>query len=283
IQEDIRPILNHAISNFNNRDFQSSLARSQDAFLQLTRLDRKVLQKQMEFDRLYNTTLDAATTFLEMVRENRKIKLEEGAYVAELDYWTRGQYSELEKTAQQLKAKLETEKESPGFTTEKVRKILEQLETQEEERRTLIRTTIERVYSSHKRAQLADLIERALGTQNFRVVNQGRGFEGNDQRGSYLIKLKAGDGAEIVAVITPNEKANTNSLSFNTYKDKSGEGARLGRWEELKKALGAYGIAFDNAGASVQEEGIRELYDVEGLIQEGKLIPEAVKHKARMM
>jgi len=274
IQEDIQPILDQAQSNYQNRDFQSALARSQDAFLQLNRLDQKVFRQQMDFDGLYMTTLDAVTTLLAVVRERRNMQLKDSGFTADMDYWTRDAYSHLEKTAEALQVELETERKSPDFTIEKVQHIFNKIQELDAQRLEWMGTVVERVFASQRRAQMADLIVKVLGSENFSVLNQERGFEGDDQRNSYLVKLKSMDGTELVVVIRLDEATNENILSINTYNEHyKGERARHRRWEELQRALEPY-VKFEPNQAADTEEGIAELSDIRQLLKKGSGISE---------
>jgi len=283
IEEDIIPVLEQAIVNFEAGDFQAALARGQDSFIQLTRIDRQVLRQQVEFDRLFDLAFDALQTFLEMVRQNRQIELDEKGYLVELDYWTKGAYSQLESKGEELQKVLETKRTNSAFKSDQLQEILSNLKELEDERLNLIKVGIEKVYASHRRAQLADLIVKALGP-GFRVVEGGRGFEGQDQRSAYLIKFQHVDQTEIVAMISPNEDTSKNSLSINTYKDSyRGEKAKQERWEGLQKSLKKYGIEFTTTRSNSDEEGLSGLYHVENLIKEGNKIPASVIEKARSL
>lgn len=267
-----------AESNLNSME-QAAIAGAQAVYVNLVTLRQKIINKEQEFAIYHSTALEAARGLFENIRKNRKVELEEGAEEVEVNYWTNGKFHELEKEIESLVDKLVSDK--ANLSLESIKQTLAELEEKNAEQDKLIEEAIERVISSQLRAEMGDVVVDALEQEGFSLVESG--YEKEDQRKIYLVKIKNIAGTEIVAAIIPDDATNTNTLSINTRDSRIlNEAATVERMEEINRILGESGMHVGKT--ECRNDHIEGLYDVENIIKkEGQGVPKRVLEKARLL
>ncbi|GAB5526299.1 MAG: hypothetical protein Roseis2KO_41710 [Roseivirga sp.] len=258
---------------------QAAIATSQEAYFNLVDARSEVLRKEQEFELIYQTTLEMVRTLFVNIRENRRVDLEDNAGSLEVDYWTQGKFQQLENKIGEIKSRLEERKDI--LYQGDVEQILKDLHPLQQQQNVLIDESIERVVSSQIRAEMGDMVVSTLESQGFSVTESG--YETNDQRKLYMIKLANRAGTEVVVVISPDDETNNNVLSVNTYgADHLSEAATNKRNESIRNALSEAGIEMGQTVCA--DQGIKGFYDVENLVKEGGGgVPKVVLEKAKML
>lgn len=276
----LRAKVNNAKNTLQNME-QAAFANAQQAYYDMVDLRNEILLKEQEYNMWYSTALEAARSLFETIRANRKLSLEDNAGTVEADYWTNSEFSKLEKEVETLKNRLENEKDK--LSLEDVKQILSQLERLSERQEILVKEALERVISSEYRAMMGDMVVEALEKEGFAVTHSG--YEMQDQRKVYLVRMENVAGTEIVAVIAPDDQTNANILSINT-RDKNGRVFSQEVLEErnnrINEILREEGLQIEKS--TCKKEHIDEFYDVENILKQGgKGIPQRVLEKARML
>jgi hypothetical protein len=99
-----------------------------------------------------------------------------------------------------------------------------------------------KVLGSQLRINIADIAVQALGRQGFSLVDAT--YEGQDQRGRYVVKVQHIDGSEVVVLVTPKEgQYLENDLEIHSYDaEQWAEEILQSRANELAGALSAQGL-----------------------------------------
>ena len=258
---------------------QAAIANANEAYFEFVEKRSLVIQKEQQFEHLHQITLETVRTLFENIRKNRKIELEANAGSLEVDYWTQGKFSDLEESILEKKTNLEEQKDKLSY--EKVEQIFSDLEVLEQQQQELIDESLERVTSSQLRAEMADVVIGTLERQGFNVMENG--YEKDDQRSVYMVKLKNIADTEIVVAIAPDDETHKNTISVNSYGPEAiTEEATQERFTSIQKSLKQAGLQMGEI--TCNEKGIDALYDVENLIKHGgKGIPKKVLEQAKML
>ena len=185
----------------------------------------------------------------------------------------------MEESILEKKTNLEEQKDKLSY--EKVEQIFSDLEVLEQQQQELIDESLERVTSSQLRAEMADVVIGTLERQGFNVMENG--YEKDDQRSVYMVKLKNIADTEIVVAIAPDDETHKNTISVNSYGPEAiTEEATQERFTSIQKSLKQAGLQMGEI--TCNEKGIDALYDVENLIKlGGKGIPKKVLEEAKML
>lgn len=259
----------------------ATIATVQRAHFDLMDLEEEILLKEAEYEMTYRTVADAVGGLFSSVRENRNIQLEDDATLQEADYWTDGNYQELEDRIEKLKNHIDEYKNI--LTTEELNGFLDDLEKLTKEQERLVSEAVERIISSQMRAEMGDSVVSTLEAQGYRIKDGECGYAEDDQRGSYMIKLSNVAGTEVVTLISPDEKTYENVISINTYNEEVyDDESKKKRNNDILRALKEGGLQLGET--ECHEQSLEELYDVKNLIKKGgKKLPKKVLRQAKSL
>jgi predicted RNA binding protein YcfA (HicA-like mRNA interferase family) len=199
-------------------------------------LEEDVLREQLKFEVIHNLVLNQATELLLTMSKNRndvfftddegKNKKDENGneIKVELDYWTKGQYGEVEKQVIKLKEELEMKKNISDLTEERVNKIQEEIEKLKSAQSELIVLAVRRGLASQERRNISKDIVKALKQQGYDFKKMEKDtnayhYLGSEERPSdfregVFAVLKNGTGMEITVIVHPNEDLTKNHIVF---------------------------------------------------------------------
>jgi len=212
-------------------------------------LEEDVLKAQFKFEIIHNSVLNKATELLQTMSKNRNEvfftdgegknkKDEKGNEIkVELDYWTKGEYGEIEKQVTKLKEELETKKDSSDLTEERVNKIQEEIEKLKSEQSELIVLAVRRGLASQERRNISKDIVKALKQQGYdfkKMENNTNAYNylgseesPSDFREGVFAVLQNGIGMEITVIVHPNEDLTKNHIVFQRNDDSKVTAAEL--------------------------------------------------------
>ncbi len=218
----LRQELDLARSNIQSGVGQAAIATAQRTYLELADLRLELEQKEQEWQLLYQNALTNAGILMKQVEANRQCEVKFEGYEAEgfqvdVDYWSQGNLSQYEQELRRLESQLKDGEST--LTAEEVKGIGEQIVALEPRLEEIIEQARRAILGSQIRAEIADRVVEALTSQGYSLVNteQDTGYEGNDQRASYMVKVKNIAGDEVVTVISPQQEFGVNSISINTF------------------------------------------------------------------
>lgn len=199
-----------------------------------------------------SAALESAQEILTIAHINRSCKAidpegKELDLTIEVDWWTGGRLSELEKEVQRLLERLRNE-QSP-LSLEELRDIVEHtVPTLRQRLEEIIRDARLAVINSQLRINIADLVAQTLEEHGFSV--QDATYEGEDMRGSYYVLTRHLDGSEVVVVIAPKEgRPLENELQIHSFDvEQRPESELRQRARELARALQTRGLQVPELG-----------------------------------
>lgn len=198
---------------------EAAIANAQQTYLKLADLRLELEQKEQEWQLYYQAVFADLQNLLSEVDANRQVELEMGEgedldkFSVEVDYWTQGRFSDYEQNLQQLHQQL-VEGES-SLTTEQLKHLSQQILDQEPQLAELLEQAKLSILGSQMRAEIAANVVDALEELGYSRV--GDTYEGDDNRNTFVVKLKNIAGDEVVTVIRPEAEFGANSVSINTF------------------------------------------------------------------
>lgn len=220
---DLNREINLARSNIESGITEAAIATSQQCYLKLADLRLELEQKEQEWQLFYNATLSDLRTLITEVEGNRECEVEVGEgeesekFKLEVDYWVNGRLSNYEEELKQIETQLVDE--ASTLKTEEVKQLGEKINQLQPILGEILEEAKLNLLSSHLRVEIADSVVKALSSAGFNLVNPEADatYEGNDQRNSYVVKVKNIAGDEVVTVISPGKDFGTNAVSINTF------------------------------------------------------------------
>lgn len=201
----------------------------------LWHMEEDVLKAQLKFEVIHNLILNEATELLQTMSKNRtdvyytneegkRIQDENGKDIKlEIDFWTKDDYKILEERAKDLKNEIETKKEHPNLTEERLKEIRRELNDIKQQQNDLVKLALKRGFASEERVQISEDIINALEEQGFTLSKLDNGefahdyMKGEilaDQREGVFAVLKNGNGMEVSVIIHPDESLTSNHIVF---------------------------------------------------------------------
>lgn len=158
------------------------------------------------------------------------------------DYWTDGQLALVEKELKEIAVRLEEKRYDPEYGYDDLEKDNVRLEELDRIQLLLVQDAKEKSSLSEARESMGQLVADILEQKHyFQIV--GAGFDGNDLRESFIMRLRRMDGAEIEVIIAPNYKNGENDLYYrinmNSYVD---EALMKTIQQSIEEELREYGI-----------------------------------------
>ncbi|MEI2757333.1 MAG: hypothetical protein V9F46_12870 [Chitinophagaceae bacterium] len=153
------------------------------------------MKNQLRFEAMHNLVLKEAADLLQTMGKNRNeifFTDEAGEKIndknnndikIEIDYWTQGKYSELEKEATALKTELETLRDKPELTEERLKQILSDVAILKEEQNRLVKLALQRGIASEQRIAISEDIINAMLQQGFELKTLNNGDPAHNYMG----------------------------------------------------------------------------------------------------
>lgn len=186
---------------------EAALAQAQRVYHDLSDLRLELERLEAEWHLWKSTALASAQEILALAQAHRTSKAvdlegKELDLAIEVDWWTGGRLSALEKELKSLIYRLQSEKEF--ISLEELRNVVEQQVPSFRQRlEEIVKDARLAVLGSQLRINIADLVVQALREQGFEL--QEATYEGEDMRGGYYVRVRHLDGGEVVVAVTPRE------------------------------------------------------------------------------
>ena len=206
-------------------DPQSSLNQARMTYTDIIITREEALKKQIIFNELLTRTKEILKQVLEIVHRNRVVHVKDNGETAEIeaDFWTRGEYSRVEKELESLKKELiDIEKSRDGESSRKrLDEIIAKISELETKAGELIDSAVKSAILSEKRMEISDDIITALQKQGYEVKSicgeDKVGYLGGEDRpddwreGVYAVLTRGEE--EYTILIRPD--GNNNKISFH--------------------------------------------------------------------
>lgn len=198
----------------------ASLVTAQSAYWDLADLRLLVMEKERDFMLIYQAAIQTARELLEEALSNRthQLVVEEGIeksfHELDVDHWTRGELSTLEKELRNLEQRL-----TDGYETlsiEETRDLLQDVESLKARPSEIVEHAQQNILASQMRCNIAELAAEALTPEGFNIMDAA--YDENDERNTYVVKVRNIAGTEVVMVITPvTGEISKNEISIHTH------------------------------------------------------------------
>lgn len=244
-------------------------------------LQQELEQKEWEFNDWFGRAQNAYSSLFENIRNNRSYTLgeDDDAAQLEVDYWTLGEMSALEEKVEEALSHLRANRSA--ISLEELKSLLKDSHPGlAKELESLIATAVGRAVASQVRAEMADSIKESFASQGYRIVASG--YEQDDQRKGYLVKVRNVAGTELVVMISPNASLEENTIDLSVERGSIPPELRAELDQKIREDLRAAGV---NMGAlECSDDHIEGIYDVESIVKAGsKGIPEQALRRANLL
>lgn len=192
-------------------------------------MDLEVAREQAEFD---NDWAEAKRILETTIAQLKSAKSENYAEIGnpetellDIDYWTNGEFSVLLSNLESLNQTLSVGYNNSSYSKETLMADLKRIKELELAKETLIKYARQEYNQSLMREnQALAAMDILIEDHQFSLV--GKGFEGNDRREAYIIRMcRHTDNAEIEIIVSPTVKVGEYNLYFRldtkTYSDES--------------------------------------------------------------
>lgn len=212
--------IKQAVGNISQNTPEAAISQAQSAYNGLSDLRLELERLEQEWHLWRNAALESVKGILAVAQSNRKcqaldIEGKNTGIDIEVDWWTKGKLSELEKELNGIIAKIGND--HTPMSTDELRDMVEKAGP--DLRRCLeeiIQEARLAVVSSQIRINIADLVVQALEEKGFSI--QDGTYEGQDMRNGYAAKVKALNDSEVVVLVTPVEdEPGQNELRIHSY------------------------------------------------------------------
>ena len=206
-------------------DPQASLNQARMTYIDIIIAREEALKKQIVFNELLNRSQELLKQVLEIVHQNRVVHVTDNGETADIeaDFWTRGEYSRVERELESLRKELvELEKNRDGESSmTRLDEIIARISELEIKASELVANAVSSAILSEKRMEISDDIITALQRQGYEVKSRGGvdevGYLGGEDRpddwreGVYAVLTRGEE--EYTILVRPD--GNNNKISFH--------------------------------------------------------------------
>lgn len=230
---------------------------ARNAFLAALEFHERVIEAEQEWTRRYQAAQLSVAQAQTRIENNREVTHEATGTVLDVDHWSDGDLSALERDAAALNDHLEHGAQNDTLADlDNIRTAGEQIDRETVE---TVAFTLGAAESSQWRATIAAILGRSL-RDNDGLRLDGRGYQGGDNRGAHRFRLVNNSGFEMVITQTPVTDANgqlhnqleTDIINPGTYNEETARELA----DEIQTVLAQNGI---NAGAMNTVSGCEDL------------------------
>ena len=254
--------LNMAIQNLNRGFVDSGLQFAQEAYLQYSELRVALEQKTSEWQASYQIASDEVRELFERVSSTPVIPAigvngEDLHIDINLDYWSKGKYSNLYGRLETMLSMVQNSKDEINFDdldklTNEIIPMYRQFFSD------IVFEARQNLVNSQIKYNVACLAMEALEKHGFSLKQAE--YKNNDKRDAFFAQLSDPSGSKIILQITPNKINHTNTLAIDTLDDTvHTEDEYMRRWNEINHSLVEAGVQVgqvqvSDAGENVEVE-----------------------------
>lgn len=274
-----------------NPDDEATVSRSSEAIFQIQLAAEEATRRKVIYDTLRNQTLENILSVLGEVHANRSVKVEnpdDPNDVADLEtnFWSRGEYSQIESRLSDLKKELDREP-----STERIKEIITETGSLRKRAEDLVRNAARQAILSENRVAVTEDIITALINQGWQIERRSDGTDAvdyiggetdSDWREGVFAIVNSVHGDRISIVVEPDETGLENRLIFhrNDKRDMS-EAEYMDTVRRICKQISQSGYKVDapHAPADGGDVQIPELSNADSLSRKGA--SRAIKQRIR--
>jgi len=238
--EQLEQRLDLARANLAQGLYQAAIAGAQDAFLGARQLREQLELQELHWEHVRLAARESTTAALLLLDEHKRVQYELGSdmtLAVEVDYWTDGRYEAVRKRL----AEMDAQTAAPGSMMDVggLESLRAEAEEAQDEVISLVAKARNAALSSIQRRDLQEMILERLGQLGFQHVDST--YEFGDARRGYHLKLRNGNGEEMVTIVAPAGDDFANSVTFDFFDNSPNEQVREQRLELIREQLEAEG------------------------------------------
>jgi hypothetical protein len=257
--------IEQAAINLRDGASQAALGQAQNAYFELVELRSEVLRKEQQFEAEYLRALNAIRSLIEEVRLNRQavIPADESSSVeieVDIDFWSREGLTPISERLANLQSRLEKEKETLELT--QVQEMEQETATLRAKLPAVVEAARMTIINSQACHNVAEIVADVMEQQGYHV-EEGT-YEGEDQRGSYAVKMRNVGGDEFVTIIKPSKERELEyTTEMNFYDRDQDETMRQNFAQAVCDGLNQRGLHAtapqETLGVTERNEAVRNL------------------------
>lgn len=228
-----------ATNNLAQEVYQTAIGTGQEGFLQARQLRERLELMEIRWEHYRQLASESATAALLMMDEYALIdyRLEgDQALQVEVNYWTEGRWKALRDRVSAIDQQAHPQ---ASLTTDALQELRQAAEQAHDEALALAATAKAAALSSIKRRDIQDLILERLAELGFQYADSD--YEGKDFRRPFHLKLRNGNGDELVTIVAPEGDAFHNRLTFNFFDQSPNEQVRAERIGLIREQIESEG------------------------------------------
>jgi len=218
--------------------YQTAIGSGQEAFLQARQLRERLELLEIQWEHLRQLAGESATAALLTIDEQTLIDYrldgDQSLEVA-VDYWTEGRWLQLRERVAGLQQ--QAEDTQVALSAADLERVHRDAEAAHDEALALVATAKTAALASIKRRDIQDLILERLEDLGFHYADSS--YAGEDFRRAYHLKLRNGNGDELVTIVTPAGNDFENRLTFDFFDQSPNEQVREERMKLIREQLEA--------------------------------------------
>lgn len=261
---------------------ETQLSLAHTAIKDLLFLEEEIENARIRYEAVHLQLLQTINYVLEEIKHSRSNLYFEDAdgnkgERIDIDFWTNGQYLELETLLNNLYTNIKDGYRDSDFNLEVLEETYDMVRKMQEKQQALVKEAIEKGNASAMRASIAEKIAQILQISHCYEV-EDYGYEQQDPRKSFLVKMhNRNNDSDIVVLIYPESTQKQQLILKTKSNGYIAERDLYARATEINNELRAVGIEIKEQPCEVNpdnEHSLDGLYDIAAILKEkGNGIP----------
>jgi len=229
-----------ARSNLSQGVYQSAIASGQEAFLQAHQLREQLELEELRWEHLRQAAHESATAALLFLDEHRLIQYQldtAQALEVEVDYWTEGRWQALRTRLEPILA--QSSDPEASLSADELTARRAEADALADEALALVAMARNAAFSSIQRRDIQEIILERLERLGYRHIDST--YEAGDERRAYHMKLRNGNGEEMVTIVAPTGEDFANQVTFDFFDHSPNEQVREERLKLIREQIEAEG------------------------------------------
>lgn len=220
--------------------YQSAIAGGQEAFLQAHQLRERLELEELRWEHLRQAAHESATAALLFLDEHSLIQYQldtDQALEVEVDYWTEGRWQDLRARLDPILA--QSADPDVALSAEALTARRAEADALADEALALVAMARNAAFSAIQRRDIQELILERLERLGYQHLDST--YEAEDARRAYHMKLRNGNGEEMVTIVAPTGEDFANQVTFDFFDHSPNQQVREERLKLIREQIEAEG------------------------------------------
>lgn len=220
--------------------YQTAIGSGQEAFLQARQLRERLEWLEMQWEHLRQQAYESATAVLLIMDEHSLIRYQldaDQSLELEVNYWTEGRWQGLRERIERLQT--QTADPQAPMSQDELKVLQGAADAARDEALALVAMARNAAFSSIQRRDIQALILERLEQLGFQHADSS--YEAEDARCAFHLKLRNGNGEEMVTIVAPTGDDFENRVTFDFFDQSPNEQVREERLNLIRDQIQAEG------------------------------------------